>query len=138
VVVIGGGETGTETGMHLAQQGHKVTVLEMGDMLASKTTPVHYYSMAREAWDNTENLTPVLFARATAIEAEKVLYIDKNGREQSVPAESVVIAVGYQPNNDLAMEFAGIADRFFAIGDCEKVGSIQTVMRSAYGSACML
>jgi thioredoxin reductase len=94
--------------------------------------------MAKEAWDNTKNLTPILFARATAIGDGKVTYTDKDGKEQSIPADSVVIAVGYQPKNKLAMKFADAADRFFAIGDCEKVGSIQTVMRSAYSSACMI
>ena len=29
IAVIGGGEIGVETGIHLAQKGHKVTVLEM-------------------------------------------------------------------------------------------------------------
>ena len=39
VVVIGGGEVGVETGMHLAEKGHKVTLLEMLDMLAPNAPP---------------------------------------------------------------------------------------------------
>jgi hypothetical protein len=31
--------------MHLAEKGHKVTVVEMLDMLAPDATPIHYYSM---------------------------------------------------------------------------------------------
>ena len=51
IVVIGGGEAGVETAMHIAGKGRNVTVLEMSDILAPKSTPVHYYSMFWEAWE---------------------------------------------------------------------------------------
>jgi 2,4-dienoyl-CoA reductase-like NADH-dependent reductase (Old Yellow Enzyme family) len=38
VVIIGGGEIGVEAGMHLAEHGREVTVLEMKPMLAAETT----------------------------------------------------------------------------------------------------
>jgi thioredoxin reductase len=138
VVIIGGGETGMETGMHLAEKGHKVTVLEQTDAVGWKAAPVHYYSMAKAAWDGTENLKYILNARATGIADGKVTYVDVEGKEHAMPVDSVVIAVGYKSKGDLAMRFAGAGDRFFVIGDCDKVGSVQTVMRSAYSSACMI
>ncbi len=39
VVIVGGGEIGVETGMHLSENGHQVTVLEMTDTLAADCTP---------------------------------------------------------------------------------------------------
>lgn len=138
VVIIGGGETGVETGMHLAEKGHKVTVLEMGDMLAPKTPGTHYYSMAKAAWDNTKNLSSILNVRATGIKAGNVTYTDNSGKKYSIPADSVVIAVGYKPKVDTAMQFAGAGESFYPIGDCKKVGSVQKVMRSAFSTASML
>jgi len=137
VVIIGGGETGVETGMHLAEKGHKVTVLEMGDMLAPKTPGTHYYSMAKAAWDNTKNLNSILNVRATGIKAGKVTYVNSEGKEQSIPAGSVVIAAGFEPKVDQVMRFAGASERFYAIGDCNKVGNVQKVMRSAYSTALL-
>ncbi len=49
VVVIGGGEVGVETGMHLAQNGHEVIIIEMRDELAADCTFTHYRSMFQEA-----------------------------------------------------------------------------------------
>lgn len=42
VVVIGGSEIGVETGMYLAENGHKVTVLTRQKELATDATPIHY------------------------------------------------------------------------------------------------
>jgi NADPH-dependent 2,4-dienoyl-CoA reductase/sulfur reductase-like enzyme len=138
VVVIGGGEVGVETGMHLAEKGHRVTVLEMGDMLAPSAVPIHYYTMLREAWEKLPNFKYVLNARATAITGDSVIYKDENGQEHTVRAGSAVIAVGMKPKSDLAMGFYSAGYRFFMIGDCHVAGNVQKAMRSAFGIASLL
>ena len=138
VVVIGGGEVGVETGMHLAEKGHKVTLLEMLDMLAPNAPPIHFYSMFKEAWEKLPNFKYILKARCTSIGANKVTYTDADGAEHTIEAGSVVIAVGMKPKNDLALKFYGAADRFFMIGDCNVAGNVQKAMRSAFSTASML
>jgi 2,4-dienoyl-CoA reductase-like NADH-dependent reductase (Old Yellow Enzyme family)/NADPH-dependent 2,4-dienoyl-CoA reductase/sulfur reductase-like enzyme len=138
VVIIGGGEVGVETGMHLAEKGHKVTLLEMQDMLAPDAVPIHYYVMFKEAWEKLENFKYILQARCNSIGADKVTYIDADGAEHAIEAGSVVIAVGMKPKNDLALEFYGVGDRFFMVGDCNVAGNVQKAMRSAFSTASML
>ncbi|MFC1901467.1 FAD-dependent oxidoreductase [Chloroflexota bacterium] len=135
VVVIGGGEVGVETGMHLAEKGHKVTVLEMTNMLARNSIPIHFYSMFREAWGKLDNFKFVLQSRCTSISADKVTYQDDRGREHTIQAGSVVIAVGMKPKSDLALKFFGAANLFQVIGDCNIVGNVQKAMRSAFSIA---
>jgi len=138
VVIIGGGEVGVETGMHLAEKGHKVTVLEMQDMLAPDTVPIHYYSMFMEAWEKLENFKYILKARCTGIKADGVTYVDADGKEHDIKAGSVVISVGMKSKDDHALQFYGSANRFFMIGDCSKSGNVQKAMRSAFSTASML
>jgi pyruvate/2-oxoglutarate dehydrogenase complex dihydrolipoamide dehydrogenase (E3) component len=138
VVVIGGGEVGVETGMHLAEKGHQVTVLEMGEMLAPESTPAHYYSSFQDAWERLENFHYILQARCTGISADKVTYVDATGTEQAIEAGSVVMAVGMKPKNDLALGYYGAGDRFFVIGDCNIASNVQKAMRSAFSIASML
>jgi NADPH-dependent 2,4-dienoyl-CoA reductase/sulfur reductase-like enzyme len=138
VVVIGGGEVGVETGMHLAEKGHKVTVLEMRDMLALDSTPVHYYSNMKEAWEKLEQFSSIVNARCNGIGADKVTYLDANGTEHAIQAGSVVIAVGMKPKNDLALEFYGSANDFYMIGDCNIAGNVQKCIRSAFATASQL
>lgn len=138
VVVIGGGETGVEAGMYLAEKGHKVTVLEKGDALAPKSVPVHFYSMFKEAWEKLPGLKPIINARCVSIGPDNVVYVDNNGIEHIVEADSVVIAAGTQARHAKAMEFYGTGGRFFMVGDCNIAGNIQKAMRSAFSIASMI
>ena len=69
---------------------------------------------------------------------DKVTYIDTNGKKHAIEADSVVIAVGMRPKNDLALKFYGSANWFFMIGDCHFIGGVQTCMRSAFATASQL
>jgi 2,4-dienoyl-CoA reductase-like NADH-dependent reductase (Old Yellow Enzyme family)/thioredoxin reductase len=138
VVIIGGGEVGVETGMHLAEKGHHITLIEMLDKLAPNAPPIHFYSMFKEAWEKLPNFKYILKARCSGIKANKVTYIDDSGMEHAIEAGTVVIAVGMKPKNDLALKFYDAADRFFIIGDCNVAGNVQKAMRSAFSTASML
>ena len=138
IVIIGGGEIGVETGMHLTEKGHKVTLLEMQGRLAPEATPVHYYSMFMEAVNKHKNLKYVLNARCTGIDGNKVNYIDKGGSGHEIKAGSAVIAVGMKSRIDKAMELSAAGNIFYMIGDCKKVGNVQKSMRSAFSIASMI
>jgi len=138
VVIVGGGEVGIETGMHLAEKGHRVALLEMGERLAPNAPPAHFYNMFRDAWEGQPNLRCLAKARCTGIGGNQVTYADADGREHTIEAGSVVIAVGVKPMSDLALQFYGSADRFFMIGDCNVVGNVQKALRSAFSVASML
>lgn len=135
VVVIGGGEVGTETGMFLAQQGKNVTVVEMRDELAADTTFIHYRSMFSAAWEAIPTFHYVLNATAKEIAADHVTYTDENGVDHELAADSVVLSVGMRSKTAEALSFYGAGDRFFMVGDCNKPGTIQTTNRSAYVTA---
>ena len=132
VVVIGGGEVGTETGMFLAQNGRNVTVIEMRDELAADTTVMHYRSMFVEAWEKIPTFHYVLNATAKEITAEGVTYTDLEGTDHFIPADSVVMSVGMRSKVDEALSFYGTNPGFYMVGDCKKPGTIQTTNRSAY------
>jgi len=138
VVIIGGGEVGVETGMHLAEKGHKVILLEMQDKLAPETAPMHYYSMFMEACHKQKNLSYILKARCTKIDKDKVSYTDADGAAHEIKAGSVVIAAGMRPRIDHAMAFSRAGNLFYIIGDCNKVGNVQKAMRSAFCIASMI
>lgn len=135
VVVIGGGDIGTETGLYLAQKGHKVTILEMKDMLAAESYRVHYYTMMMSACANEPNFCYVLNATCTGIDDTGVSYRDKDGNIQRIDCDTVVIAAGMRARQDEAMAYSAAGDMFRLIGDCNKVGSVMSCMRSAHATA---
>jgi pyruvate/2-oxoglutarate dehydrogenase complex dihydrolipoamide dehydrogenase (E3) component len=135
VVVIGGGEIGVETGMYLTQKGRKVTVLEMRRLLAMDSTPIHYYSMLKTAWEACEGFTGITHARVDAITEGGVAYIDREGRRHEILCGSVVVAAGMKPKSEEALSLFPDGTKCYTIGDCHQVGNIQKVMRNAFGVA---
>ena len=138
VVVIGGSETGAETGLYLAVHGHKVTVLTRQKVLASDAAQVHYVEMLHNACKKEKNFSFIPSATTISIESGSVKYRDENGEIHLVEADSVVLSGGMNPRMTEAMAFYGCAGRFYIIGDSSQVGSIQTAMRSAFAAASQI
>lgn len=135
VVVIGGGEIGVEMGLHLAKKGHQVTLLEMGSVLSPESVPVHFRSLFEQAWESQQGFTYHLNARCTGIDSDGVRYMDADGQEQKIAASQVVLAAGMKAKQAEAMTFMDGTVRTHMIGDCNKVGCIQTGLRAAYALA---
>ena len=138
VVVVGGGEVGMETGMHLAEKGHHVTVLEMRSMLAPDAWPIHYYTMFRAAWEALPNFRGLVNARCTAISDTGVTYVDEEGNEHTLQAGSVVIAAGMKARSAEAMGYLEGGGSAHMIGDCVEAADIHQAMRSAFSIASTL
>jgi NADPH-dependent 2,4-dienoyl-CoA reductase/sulfur reductase-like enzyme len=146
IVVIGGDQIGTETGMHLAEKGHRVTVLATETGIAEATETIVPFD-ASEFYLSSVRWAPLGDAfRFTAgasvkgISNGKVTYLDAGGKEKSVPADSIIVSEGRTPRLAEAMAFVGAAKRFAVIGDCD-AGSgvvrkgIRKAMRSAFAAA---
>lgn len=132
VVIIGGGEVGTEAGLLLAQKGHNATVVEMRSELAADATKIHYRAMFRDAWEAEPNFHSVCNATVTAISPRGVTYRNQSGEEVTLPADSVVISAGMKARTDEAMRFYGTAPLFYMIGDCKRPGTILECNRTAF------
>lgn len=138
VVIIGGGEVGVECGMYLAKNGHEVTVLEMRDLLAADTTPIHYRSMFEAAWEAIPQFHSILNAKVAGVSKEGVTYLDREGKEEFISADSVVVSAGMQSKKEEALSFYGTADEFYMIGDCKKPATILEAMRTAFATAAQI
>ena len=135
VVVIGGGEIGVECGMYMCDLGHEAKVLEMAGTLAQDSTPIHFYTMFRTAWQSREGFSSEVNARVTRIEDNGV-YFEREGEEHFVHADTVILAAGMKANVDeaFALSDSSVYDSF-RIGDCVHAGNIQKAQRSALGAA---
>lgn len=138
VAIIGGGDIGTETGMHLAEKGYDATVIEMLPELLMDAPAAHYKQMVKDAWMAMPNFHSVCNARCTKIDSTGVYYVDKDGSEGKVEADSVIISAGARALSDEAMELFGAARYTYAIGDCDKAGNLQKATRSAFAIASTL
>lgn len=115
IVVIGGAETGAETAAHLHQLGKNVTVITRQKRLCDD-----FESHAERVFREIIGQVPVIAeAQTTAIEGNTVVYTDKDGMEQRIAADTIVMSAGIQPNVDECMKFANCAPQFHVIGDSD-------------------
>jgi len=146
IVVIGGDQIGTETGIHLAKLGHNVTVLTTERQLATDANQIHFVSQLRAAYELLKNFGYVTQATVKSISPISVVYADVQGNEKTIPAESVVIYAGRMPRRDEAMTFFDSAGRCFAVGDCSATGivrkhgeaNVANAMRTAFAAASQI
>ena len=137
VVILGGGETGVEAGIFFGKRGLNVTVLGRNAKVAPDANPIHYRETFDKTWQSVETLTVVTGATATELKDGSVL-CTHDGEVKSVPADTVILALGMRPLTDEALGFYSDKYDFHIIGDCAEVGNIMTSMRSAYSVASQL
>ncbi len=135
VIVIGGGLVGAETAIYLADHGHDVTVVEMRDTIA-KDANVHHGTAVREQIE--DKVTALTETKCIAVSANGVTVEDKDGNKSELHADSIVLSAGLKAKVDAAEAFRNCAVDFVRIGDCDKVGRVQTCVRTAYHAAMSL
>ena len=132
VVMIGGGLIGVECGAHLANLGKAVTVLELGPELAPEGKAC--YKMGLMAKVRELGLTAVTGAKVKAIEGNTVIY-EKDGAEQRVTGDTILYAVGMQPNEEVYEAVCTKAPQVTLIGDCKQVGQVKGAVHTGFFAA---
>ena len=131
VVVIGGGLTGCEIAYDLFLQGKKPAIVEMQDDLI--TTPgicLANTSYLRDCF-KTNNVPVHLETSVSEITADGVAVVHKDGTTEVIPADSVILSVGYTP-----APLCKKSGHVHVIGDAASVGNLRTVIWGAW-DVCM-
>ena len=122
VAVIGGGDVGAELAWFLAEQGKKVTIIEM---LYGVAMDVNLFSRFY-LLDKLDELGVEVLTNVTAKEItdDGVVAIDAGGNQQNIKADTVVLAAGFRCNSGLEEELRGEDLEVYSIGDCSELGKI--------------
>jgi 2-enoate reductase len=129
VVVIGGGLVGCETGLHLAQQGKDVTIVEMLDDVAPEANIMHRRALMLELQKSVKIKTGL---KCIEITDESVIAVDKEGGRTALACDTAVIAVGYKARTGLVDALLGKAPEVMTIGDCVKPRRVLHAVRTGY------
>jgi 2,4-dienoyl-CoA reductase-like NADH-dependent reductase (Old Yellow Enzyme family)/thioredoxin reductase len=129
VVVIGGGQVGCETALHLAQRGRQVTVVEMLDEVAPDANIMHRRALMPEL-EKAVALRPAL--KAVEITEAAVVAEGRDGARVELPYDTVVIAVGYRPLTEVVDSLRDAAPEVMTVGDCVKPRKVIQAIRTGY------
>ncbi|HEY32430.1 MAG TPA: FAD-dependent oxidoreductase [Dehalococcoidia bacterium] len=129
VVIIGGGMVGCETGHFLAEKGKHVTIVEMLKRMANDMSPM----VRRRLLDGLRAKEVVMITGASCEEiAENSVTVTAEEKKTEIPADSIILAVGYQPNNALYQALEGKVPEVYCIGDAAKPQRIREAINDGY------
>lgn len=129
VVIIGGGLTGCEIAYELALQGKHPSLVEMTPhLVGAKGICMANSTMLRELL-RYHKVPSYLGATCEEITEDSVVINTAEGKK-TIPADSVILSVGYVPDD----RFASLrqSNKIYFVGDCDKVGNLKTVIKQAY------
>ena len=129
VVILGGGMVGCETAEFLVSKGKEVTIAEMLDKIARDIGPSTRWGTVRriKSW----GIKILTSAKVKSITDEGVV-VEKEGKSQTIGADTIVLAVGMKPNNDLFNALKDRIPRVHAIGDCVEARRILEAIHDGF------
>lgn len=134
VIVVGGGLVGCEVALDLAQHGKKVTVVErMNEILppVSSMIPLMNRMMLIDLLEHHK--VNVITGHGICAVNDEGAVIQGEGKEaETLPADNVIIAIGFRPTASMAAKLQGSGIETYEIGDGRKVGTIMSSIGDAY------
>ena len=136
VIVAGAGEVGIETAdlIMVKYKPESLTLIEMRPDLGMAMNPMDKAMLfGNDALFPTHfrnGLRPMVNTRITAFKENSVSAIDADGNSIEIPADTIVLAMGYVSEKSLADQLSGRYD-VKVIGDAAKVSKIVTAIYQA-------
>jgi len=135
VVVIGGGLIGVETAEFLADQGKKVTVIEMFKAVAADVGPTMRWGLLLRLSKKISMLTST---KVIEIKEKNVVVSDPENNRKEIPGDTVVIATGLDSRTDLVEQMKKQDAEVYMVGSCRKPGQIADAVEDAFAIGCKI
>ena len=116
VIVLGGRYAAIETAIEIAEQGNDVSLVTRGE-LGLNVVPMTLRAFEKRLVE----LRVPLYLHTQVLEITPNSVIVRIGNQvASLPSDTVILALGMQPENSLAKELEGIIPEIYTVGDCVK------------------
>ena len=134
VLIVGAGNTGAETALSLTKDGKQVTIVDM--MSEDKIRPQWTVGLG---YLLEENGARFIFETGLAsITPEGAMVKPKDGEEYLIPADTVILSLGFRSRKDIAEEFANIVPHTYIIGDNKFPDSSMEATHDGFNTVCIL
>lgn len=152
VIIIGGGQIGCETAIHLYTLGKNVSVIEIQDELMKDSTALtdetfstkyymaHEFNIKNKSFVGLKkNMKIHIFLNSHCKEITQTgIIVKTQSGEMRIEADNVILATGFKPNESIKEQFSHVSNKVLFIGDCDKVGSLRDTSASGYYASLRL
>lgn len=129
VAVIGAGLVGCESAVVLANQGKKVTMIEMADHILPEPVFVQNAMMLNQLLKHP-NISFKTSTKLTSINGQSICVLSSEVEEE-IPCDSVVLAMGFSSNTKLYQELEDKV-KVVNVGDSVQVRKVFDAVHEAY------
>jgi len=134
VVMVGGGMIGCETALWLAQQGKHVTIVEqLAELMVATQVPVPHANrimlIDMLGQIGVEVSTDSYLAE---IAADGVTVTSGDFRSTIIPADTVAISIGMEPDRQLYRSLLGKLPSLYLVGDAQEVRNVMGAVWDGY------
>ena len=130
VAVIGGELVGCETAEFLAERGKKVTVTRRGPEMALKVESVLRPFLLQRLLE--KGVTLLTGIRYNEVTGKGLVVTDKDNTERTIEADTIVLAAGSIPDQELYREIKGKMPEVYPAGDCVEPRKIRDAIADGY------
>lgn len=134
IIVCGGGLSGADFALEMAEKGHDVTVVEVADGIASDLLMINRITLLRDLAE--QGVTALTGHRVVEVDATGVK-VDGPDGPVHIAADTVVSAFGVRPASAL-VEALTARDNAVAIGDCVKPAKVGDAINAGFEAAFAL
>jgi pyruvate/2-oxoglutarate dehydrogenase complex dihydrolipoamide dehydrogenase (E3) component len=123
VIMVGGGLVGCEVGLHLAKNGRELTIVEMTEDIALDAYPFYHMALLNEM---DKALVYKTGLKCTSIVPNGITVVNSQNQEEFLPGDTVVYAVGMQPNREVVGKIRDAAGDVpvYEVGDCTQLAKV--------------
>ena len=140
ILILGGGSVGCETAEYAAERGHDVAIVEMRAELAPEMEWRWRTFLLPKLQEH--GVITLLKTRVLAVDEAGGVTVHTCGGQPEIHRleqfDTIVVALGYRPENTLktALERSGYT--LFSIGDCNRVGLVGDAIHAGFETAYAL
>ena len=130
--MVGGGLVGCETGLHLAKTGHRVTVVDALVRVAHESCGRYRNCLVAELerW----GVECIVKSKCLEVAPGGVTIQHEDGSQETLPADTVVYALGMEANPTEELEKA-LSVPVYKIGDCKRPAKVAEAIREGFYTA---
>jgi 2,4-dienoyl-CoA reductase-like NADH-dependent reductase (Old Yellow Enzyme family)/NADPH-dependent 2,4-dienoyl-CoA reductase/sulfur reductase-like enzyme len=118
IAVVGAGLTGSETALHLAQEGKRVMLIDMQALEKIDTGASVINTTVLRKLLKDSKVDTFTGLKLTAITESGIEAVAQDSQKVEIPCDTVVLALGMEPRSRLVVALEGLAPEIYMIGDC--------------------
>lgn len=140
VAIVGGGLPGCEFGELCRETGRQAAIIEERKKIGYDVGGSDRFGLIG-GFKKADNISMYPLTKVTEITETGVKAVqttDEGEKELFIPAKTVAITLGFDPNHGLADALDGICDEVYMVGDCDNPGRIADATKAGYRAGCAL